>query len=761
MKKNIFNTFGLLFCACGLVTGCYNGWSTNGTPRPSSEPEPVVSSSSEEEVLPDEDFQVDLSYPLKDTPLVSVSEEEFKEEILKSTGSAMLYDSMRSFLGDYFMDFVLTHNHMTIDELEMLLASLWDFSIEVDNGDYMTYYCIYDLAYTLAYVDADRLFSTVKEVFDDGVAWGYFINLLVESDYCYDYINSDYILNGSNSTIRNLADKEKRVLATDPYAVCDEGTVRFLADIAAMENGHVFFRFLHRFFRSMIRHLDKEEVGFVFYNTFLAGAADPNDFEKVMEYVYGEGITSLLRLVHHIGGWLSEINVNAKTYEACYPSFYNIFIYSLYNSFDLRNAFFVDTTWLEDTINSVSSLFTELNPEGLRSLFKFLGLVGSNCTEEQLAVAMGEAEEPNVDLLVDLYNEQYGMLTASEKVGMTEAAAAFGVDFDLVIEKLKEFARKMSGDESQGFAMRDDSGDDEESIEDILNEYIVYKFMERFTFENPDVFSGDRYSEYSFIVRQGQNITNQMFEEYLVSGVCPAVAVIDGYFDNNPQPMTRDDGYYDYTYEQRDENGKFSKRVLKSVDTPFDTSTCGVHEVTFSLRTEINYQGVPVTIDVQLTTEYHVVPNDVDTIYGVPYGASIYYHGNWMSKYIYTDSSGNKFACHHDTLYVEYGKSYAANEYCIRLEGGTAIKKFDDNLQRYVATKNRSWTQTTSNPLWLNNVDTSSLGSHFTLVDLNYYSRDYSTGTEEFFATMKCCLRYVVVESITEIPGVDLTAPIK
>lgn len=759
MKKNIFNTFGLLFCACGLITGCYNGWSTNGTPKPSSEPEPVVSSSSEPEELPVEDFQVDLSYPLKDTPIVPLTKEEFRKEVIDSTGSAMVYESINNYLGDYFIDFILEHNHMTVDEVEKLISSLWDFAMEVDNDDSVTYHCVYNLAYSLAYIDADRLFATMKEVFDDRVAWGYLVNVFCESYYTSDYINTDHILKGSNSTIHNLAEKERKVLGANPYAVCNEPEVRFLAEIGEMENGHVFFRFLHRFFRSMIRHLDVKEIAFILYNTALTSVADEEDLESCQEYVYGEGIDSLLRFVHHIGAWLSELNINGRTYEACYPAFYNVFTFVIYSTYDLLDTYLIDSEWIEKTLEIGSSLFEELNPEGLRALFKFVGLVCENCTAEQLAIIMGASEEPDVNLIVDLYNEQYGMLTASEKVGMTEAAAAFGVDFDLVIEKLKEWANQMSDPEAS--ITRDDSGDDEGgSIEDILNEYIVGKFMEKFTFEAPVFFSGDRYAEYGLIYRQGQTVTNQMLEEYLTSGVCPTLGIIEDYFYNRSIPM-RDDHYSHYVYEERDNNGKLPNRVLKNVIVPVDTSTCGVKELKFTMTTKVNFHGVEENIEATLTMVYHIVPSDTDTIFGVPYGASLYYGNNWTYRNTYIDSSGNKFAYHSDMLYVELNKTYTANEYSVRIEGGTALRIFDDDLQRFVSAKNKQYYSVKSDPLWLNNLDTSSLGVHTSLVNLNYYD-GYVVGSNEYtlFGTMKCCVRYCVVNSIYEIPGTPMDAPI-
>ena len=59
---------------------------------------------------------------MKDTPIVTLTKEEFRKEVIDSTGSAMVYESINNYLGDYFIDFILEHNHMTVDEVEKLAA---------------------------------------------------------------------------------------------------------------------------------------------------------------------------------------------------------------------------------------------------------------------------------------------------------------------------------------------------------------------------------------------------------------------------------------------------------------------------------------------------------------------------------------------------------------------------------------------------------------------------------------------------------------
>ena len=758
MKKGILTKLGLLMVASFMVTGC--------GPQPAPVPSSSAPSSSEEP-LPPEDEHVDLTYPLEETEINEISDEDFEETILAATGSKNMYETIRMRLGDYFYDFLRTHNHMTNEEFCYFMSLVNGISNAVDN-DNLDYHEFYNVLYAIAYINTDHLYSTIQELRDDGTAWGYFINVMQGRYFSNDYINVDYVA-GGRSSVHALAEEEKSLLAGNPYALQCWTDTYFLEDLFAPELGPVALRFVHRFARSMIRNLSTEEVGFVLYMTVLDRFKETDAAQDVIEEVS----ENLLDFVHHVGAWLTELDINAATYGALYPLFDIVYQQSFFGDFEMQASYFIESEWYERAQNSLRNLLKDANPEGLRVLFKFLGLLASNMDQTTLDMFfVEEMEDFDGQVIVDYYNEQYGLLEGEEKAAFTEFFAAFGIDFDEFIERLKEAVI-----DPDGRAHTRESDEEESIFNQILNECVVYPFLENFEMEYPDYYSKYRDSDYVPVLREGTNFTAEDFEEYLQSPETPLIGIRSDLIEDDGRAV-RGDEIGDYIYENNDYRKARTYRELVESEQ-FDTSTSGVKEVKFTVETVISiydhwdseteqtvYIDYPITAN--LTMRYMVVPADVEGIHTNDNEMGVFTGNDWSvdSERVLFDKNGNPYFFDYDALYVLQDKDYAENDVYLSLHGIDNGRGFDASANRYIEYDEQYLSDKTiinesCEKIYLNVLDTAELGVHYVTATVTYTRAE--SYEEEFvtFATEKVNMKYIVVESLEQIPGVDISTPIK
>ena len=507
MKKSILTRLGLLMVAAFMVTGC------GPKPAPSSEP---VSSETSSEPLPPEDEHVDLTYPLEESEINEISDADFRQLTINATGSTSLYEYAKTNMGEYLYDFVRTHNHMTNDEFCQFINAVSQV-IEVSDDFDGDYHKVYSLLYALAYINADRLYATLNEMFVDGVAWGYIVNLVYGTGFINDYINADRVENGQ-SAVHNMVEDEMALLAANPYAFNGYNSLRNLEEILTSESGLPLVRFAHRFFRSMIRNLTTEEIGFVLYMTVMSDYFELDMAQDIIEEVSEH----LLDCIHHVGAWFLELDVNAATFGKLYP-FLNVIYNSVYfGDYDMNGEFFVEKNWYAEAKDALGRLLENANPEGLRVLFQFVGMLATNINQEQLDMFFVESwDDFDGQIIIDLYNEQYGLLEGEEKAAFKEFFAAFGVDFDAFIEALKEAALDPQG----GRALTRESDDSENVFSQIVAEYLSAPIVENFDFGEPDYYCKYREGDYVLIIKEGANFTIGNFEDYLHSGNTPKIGI--------------------------------------------------------------------------------------------------------------------------------------------------------------------------------------------------------------------------------------------
>ena len=749
MKKSILTKLGLVIVAAFLgMTGCKpeSGSSQSESSETSSEPAP----------LPPEDEHVDLTYPLQESEINEISDAELRQQILNNCGSVEPYEDAKIQLGDYFIDFLRTHNHMTNEEFCYFVKGVASV-FRMRGADFLYADGLGGLLYAFAYANPDRLYSTIKEVIDDGTAWGYFVNLLEEYTYNQDYINADYVEDGQSS-FHSLAVEEAELLAANPYGASCNATYQQLEQVFDQETGPVVLRFLHRFFRSMYRNLNETEVKFFIYTTFF------NDSDKAAEFnvIAHEIERYLLDYVHHVGAWFEELNINADSYVKLYPAINAIYVMRVGDIEDYYTSLIIDTEWWNTFKSVVFDTLNLCNPEGFRVIVKFIGMLASNITQEQLDMfSVEDVEDFDGQLLIDLYNEQYGLLTGDEKANLNDFWSSFNVDFDRFIERLKEAALNP---DPEDFKTRGDDEEEEKSIfEIILDEEIFDKIGETFDIGEPQYFCYGKNSSYVLVLKEGQQFTQTNFEDYLThSEDVPAVGA-------KPEIFTRGESHGDYYYEISDENYCYPSRRIINTEA-FDTSSCGVKEIHFTLHTTVYEDYWSRTspsheIQADLTMRYMVVPATIDSLHTFYYETRVRYgdyNNDALSKEVQKDSSGNLFYFDNESLYLVKNKQYAVDDYYLSIDYYEVGKIFDESKNRFVDVFSvypefRYETQ----KVYLGTLDTSVTGIHYASCLVKYFGAQEWGGEYVAFASDKLCMRYIIVDSIEAIPGTDISAPIK
>ena len=659
MKKSLLSRLALLGFSAFLVTGCYNGWSNEGQNKSSAGPDASESQSSEPDLppLPEEDLGVDLTYDFRGGQRNPISDEKFMEIALNATGATNFYDTFKIFFGDYLYHHFLATNHFTEDEMGKTMAFVQAFfGIDDDNITSKNYY---NWFYYVAEIDTDHLLATCREIVNDPRARGEFMAIF-NSDYSSRYIEANEILNGSNPEIKQMADQEKAILENSPEFLVESALGVHMIDLVSLQNSEVILRFLHRFFRCMIINLTREEIGFACANIGLPVM----DIEECAESVQ----ENMLQFINHVGDMFSMLNISSETYRRCYP-FFEVFLELVYLT-DADDFDPVDFGYVSKYQEIFASLFETLDPEGLRALIKFIGFVGVNFTEEHLCCLMGmeygegeDAEVPSYECILDLYNEQYGLLTSTEKSGMRAAAAAFGIDFDELITRLTEACEEQinghDGEQPSGLLKESDEGEGsfERTVGEILDELVTAQVAEKFYIGEPD-FEGFASNELVLMLRKGTQFTAADMEAFLKDERSFSI--------RHSGEVTTRDSQYGFNYYEMDH----SNRSNIVIDGTFDTAECGLKFIHVSYDSVFhNYSDSSNdrTLKVDAYVPYYVIADNVSVLV-TNISSDITINGRWIRNgCIYEDSNHAKATCFYQLPQLQKGANYAPGEFVTEL----------------------------------------------------------------------------------------------
>ncbi len=655
MKQSWITRLALIGFSAFLVTGCYNGWSNEGQGKSSAAPDTSESQSSEPDLppLPEEDLGVDLTYPFRGGQRNPITDEQFMNIGLNATGATSFYDSFKNFFGTYLYRHFLATNHFTEDEMAKTMAFVQAFfGIDEDNVTSKNYY---NWFYYVAEIDTDHLLATCREIVNDPRARGEFM-VMFNNDFSSRYIEANDILNGSNPDIKQMADQEKAILETSPEFLVESAVGVHMIDLVSLENSEVILRFLHRFFRCMIINLTIEEIGFT-----VAQIGMPIvDFEDCADYVNEH----LLQYINHIGDMFSMLNISSETYRKCYP-FFEVFLELVYLT-DSDDFDPLDYGFVSKYQEIFASLFETLDPEGFRALIKFIGFVGVNFTEEHLCCLLGmeygegeSAEVPSYECILDLYNEQYGLLTSSEKSGMRAAAASFGIDFDELITRLTEACEEQihghDGEEPSGL-MRESDDDDEGSFErtvgEILDELVTAQVYEKFYIGEPDI-EGYASDELVLMLRKGTQFSTAELTAFLKDSRSFRV--------RHRGEITMRDSDYGFVFEERDQ----SNRTNITIEEPFDTATCGLKfaHITYD-GLFYNYRdSTEKTLHVNAYVPYYVIADNVSVLV-TNIECEIKLNNAWVRNgCVYEDSNHAKATSFFELPQLQKDANYAEGEF--------------------------------------------------------------------------------------------------
>ena len=715
MKRQKLTRLSLLAVAMSLLTGCYGGWESYGSQMSSVQSESSEISSSEEPE-PVEWEGVDLTYDFDGGNINPISRERFKQILEENTGSPNAYESVCDVIQPYLLDYFLTHNHFTDEEFVKTFAMSSTIVSFITNGGYCTYSDAYSLAYYIASINTDHFLATIKEVWNDPLARAYLLGLFQYSNM-FGYITADEYFNGENEQVNEMARQERLLLTQTPEFANSSITEYSWLDTFNVENAEVLFRFLRRLSRCLVINLKEIEVGYLFANIMRRPLIDG---DKVLTEINED----MPGFVHRAGKALSMFDVSATSYQALYPFFIRV-ISNAVSAADDEAPF--DYTFTNRVKVYFTNFFKTLDPKGLRVVVKFFGMCGENASEdllESLQHNIAEdwpGDEPIYQNLVDLYNEQFGLLEADEKTSVKAAFNSFGIDFDLLIDSLEDVLTS-ADTENMG-----------ENLEEVTEHLIRDQVQRKFSFGSRKVQAIK--NDAKLVLKQGEKYSSTDFEKYL-----------RGF--NQWKLQYNEEGNW------RDEvNGRNRDRIKLS--NSFETDTCGLKYIIFSLETSFVNVG---SEDVKLIMPYYVVSKDLTFI--PPFiNSELRYNGGTKldkGRYYYDESNNPIATLIHDTPILLQNQSYSED-----LTGNFEISGgyiYDEDFKMFIRISESgllsNFYNTTHGSVKISTLDTSTTGVHYGLSTLTINEYD------EPITTIPLYFRYRVVSTMPTFDTGSASTPI-
>ena len=600
MKKQSVKKLGLLAMAMMLLTGCYNGWNHLSLSSSSSQPSSSESSSSEEPGPEPVVFDgVDLTYPFDGGDINEISETKFKQILEESLGDPNAYVSLCDTIHPYLMNYFLTHNHMTDEELKKTLPLFSTIAAMARNKS-CSYLDMYNMVYYFASINTDHLVATFKEIWADKIARAYFVSLF-EYNQMFGYASANDFFQGSDAEIREMARKEALLLEGTPELRASSIVAYYWFSMIETENIEVAFRFIRRLARVMVINLSEKEIGYLLANMTNTDLLDIEDiWEEISEH--------LLDFINRGGQALIMFNISSKSYEALYSVGLQ-FVENCINTYDGESP--LDAKHQNRIRSFFDNFFRTLNPRGLKVMVNFVGQYGANFTEQCLDALRYEPDdivgsEPVYECLIDLYNELYGLLEYQDKEDLRSAFNSFGLNLDLIADELEEACSNPDAHQA---------GD---NVEEICKRLISEKIQNKFKMAEEDVRTSP--DQDTLILKQGVEYTLSDFTKYLREFRQWTISYRD-----------RDEWYHEVN--RRDRNN------IKLTGS-FDTETTGMKFITFTVETSFASFGPE---SVKLTMPYYVVSGELDVLSPVV-ESEFYYKNMSVSDGVYAIENGHPIA---------------------------------------------------------------------------------------------------------------------
>ena len=701
--------------------------------------------------LPEDGVTYDLTKEETYQNIKPASKEEFEEFLISVVGPTLINVVKDTFPELY--DYIVKYNVFTERELYDL-ASIVSRIVKITQGQEVDpAELVLDIA---ARVDLDKIYHLFSQIRNNPKSYEQVKKLAVaisnSTFFQLDYRAAEAYLKSISSPTRCTDQAEDEKLVWDNFFVNGEDLEVFetISDFFHNPDIRVFLRFVNLFVRSLTKNLTKHELGFVFTMTGLI--RDEEYAELCMRYMMNNADS----FVKHLGNIIKGINITDDSWMMMLRGL--LTVANINNggddSFDadsfIASDYLAEVAWKEQ----IQTVYDSIDPRGIRVLFKFVGNVLTAMPKSIVVDIMGNYADPtqiNVLAIKDLYLEQYGRLTSSEKEALDAQCAIFGISLD-------DFNTDV-----EGFDPEEDTPFD--FLMDVINLNIIGPFMNYFTtaismdpiYPEYDDFEIDdmRVGNVKLVFRQGDDEwTDEELMNYLNS---------DNSFHTNfritnhaapEQPTYFDDRQYRNSF---------------NIEGEFDTSTTGEKFIIVGFKVDVDAQMYKApeytvietrrfTYNFKWKLKYYVIDKSInDYVGGFKNELGRYNNGYYGSKGYdcVIDSNG---ACaymnYKGLVIVQQNGNYADNELYIESRTYSA-HHYDSTLKRYVDIEDEGGLDRPTSVAYLSDLDTSTLGLHYGIYTREY--RKYVGGDPEHpyvhYCDFTMVYAYYVVEDLGVVPG--------
>lgn len=729
MKKRLISLSLISIASALAITGCANSAFNSKSAVKEFDGSHVALPVYAEDELPAEDEVVDLTKELTYENIEPATREQFDQFVIDVAGPtlfAIVQDAFPELYG-----FLVKHNVFTQNELYNLSAIVKEIVKGTQGREIQPEELIVKIA---NYVDLDKAYYLLHQMKEDDKAFtqvkkfviavsnGTFIPI----DYRAAYAESKAL------ALKDLATQEEYVW-DDFYANSDDYEVFLtISDFFSNPDVRVFLRFVNLLAKSLVKNLTKHELGFVFTSMNLI------EDEDYAELCYRYMMNNASSFVHHLGNIIKGINITDDSWMKMLRGAQTV-AYTTRGDDDFGeddNYIAIDYKAEKQFFEQVEAVYNAIDPHGIRVLLKFIGNVLNALPKDLVNSIMINYEDPtqiDIEPFTDLYTEQYGMLSSSDKEALDAQCEIFGIeldDFNVIVE---------------GF----DPGESTplDYLMEVLNQNLVGPFMEFFTQEfTPEPIYPEyedmgemefRAGDEKLILKQGEEFTAANLLAYL------------GESDTLRVDFWLSDHYVGSSYYS-DRN----YRSLYITEGDFDTSKPGRGFVILKYHVDLECQmyKAPEYTEVETRTFaydfewklfYYVVDKHVNE-YCTGFMNDLYQRKSNYTKEVdfASDSSGNVALYDYKGIVnVTKDTSYVPDELSIQSHTRNYFK-YDETKNRFVNIADGNGYYYENSYKFLSELDTSKLGVHY-----GYYEVTIKKDSQ-VVATVKLVYAYNVVESL-------------
>ena len=686
--------------------------------------------------LPDNDTVYDLTKEMTYRDIKPATQAEFEEFVKTVVGENLLSLVKETF--PEMWNYVLKYNVFTERELYDL-ADVVGRIFKVVEGKEVD---LADLAVDIAArVDLDKFFYLFNKMKTDKKAFAetkrFAISIANSTFEELDYRAAHKYLKAHGSNVLS-EEAEAESYVWDNFLVNGDDMELFetISDFFANPDIRVFLRFVNLFSKTMAKNFTKHEMGFVFTNLHLI-----ND-EEYEEVCYRYMMNNASSFVKHLGNIIKGIHITDDSWMMMLRGLQTVAAVTGGDEDFVDGDKYIATDYLAEKAykRQVDFIYNSIDPHGIRVLLKFVGNVLNALPKKSINDIMSNMENPDaIDVVAieNIYLEQYGKLSRGDKETLDNQCETFGIDINAFNVNIEGF-------------------DPEEStpldyLMEVLNANLIGPFMEYFT---EGIAQDPIYPQYAHV--SSMELRSGSTKLVLKQGVDWGWDELVNYLglDSTFHVNFNLDGNYVYSGPTYFDDRQY--RDSWNTEGEIDTSKPGNGFII------VKYH-VPLTIDMwndektdhsevlydynfEWKLYYYVVDSHVDEYYSFGFREFLDLNGYDKGKSVARDSLGNIAKMDYKgILNVTQNTTYADNELIVHSDT-YSFHYYDETQKRYIDLEDESGFSSMRASIKLHNLDTSTLGLHYTCYDVTYQDTRFTPTTN--YCTVKYVVAYRVVESI-------------